>query len=273
MMRSLFTGVSGLNSLQFGMDVIGNNVANVNTVGFKGSRAEFADQFYQSTTSANATRPVAVEAGLGAFVNGTTTSYAQGSFQRTDISSDVGIQGKGFFSIASAADSDPSLYTRAGNFVVDKDGKFRTADGYYLKGYEGDTAPTGGDTPSWDVQVDFSTVTRYSVGNDGALTTFAQDGTSEVVGYLALATFTSEVGLSHEAGTYFSASAASGDATYSGANTGSAGAFQGGVLEQSNADLSRELVNMIITQRGFDANARIITTSDELLQTAVNLKR
>ncbi|HEY8964861.1 MAG TPA: flagellar hook-basal body complex protein [Candidatus Methylacidiphilales bacterium] len=303
MVRSLFSAVSGLVNHQTAMDVIGNNIANVDTAGFKASTAQFGQAFSQNARLANSSTPIGLDIGLGSRVEGTSTDYSQGAFQRTDVPSDVGISGQGFFTVntATTASAGSTVYTRAGNFVVDVDGYLRTADGYYVQGYTG-TGATGngfssslGSTfvsttaPSTSVaqsslsniriptsMFDSTTgttlqVSQYNIGTNGAITVTDSAGGSQVVGYLTLANVQNENGLSDQGQGYYTTTAASGTPSFYAADTGPVGATQSGALELSNSDVATQFSNMIVIQRGYDANAKVITTSSQMLQTAVNM--
>src|SRR5690349_12472905 len=130
MLRSLFSGVSGMLSNQNEMDVIGNNIANANTSAFKSGRADFAESFQQVSRTATTNQPVGLSVGLGAGVVSTTTDYSQGVFQRTNVPSDMAINGDGWFAVQSTGGND--YVTRKGDFIVDSNGFLRTSDGNFL---------------------------------------------------------------------------------------------------------------------------------------------
>src|ERR1700677_3596556 len=148
MMQSLFTGVSGMLSNQTDMDVIGNNIANANTTAFKSSTADFTESFLQLSRAATTNDPVGLGVGLGTEVLTTTTNFNQGVFQTTNVPSDMGINGNGFFSVQSISGND--YVTRNGEFVEDSQGFLRTATGNYLMGFAGavpPVSPTAGFPP------------------------------------------------------------------------------------------------------------------------------
>jgi len=421
MLRSMFSGVSGLRAHQTMMDVVGNNIANVNTIGYKESTVVFGDTLSQLTQSAAApqngvggTNPSQV--GLGVRVNAIANNFAQGSAQSTGKSTDMMIQGDGFFVVKQG---EQSLYTRAGAFSLDTDGNLVTPDGGYVQGWAASTrgdvntnAPTGqlnipvgkimpslptsvgtvggnlnpskttdnavppvttndglatttfttydklgtkgtitaqltqnpdvaqsgkwsvvfkdstgatitpatggGDltfvdgkltttganakptvtlTDGTTVTVDLSSLTAYSdasgksaltqasdgapVGTltaftlnpDGTITGAFSNGMKQTLGQLAMATFNNPEGLEKAGGTLFTVTTNSGGAQIGTAQTGGRGKLLSGQLEMSNVDLSTEFTNLILAQRGFQANSKIISTSDEILQEVVNLKR
>ena len=414
MLRSMFSGVTGLRSHQTMMDAIGNNIANVNTVGFKSSQVVFQDLLSQmlrgASTPANggagATNPAQV--GLGVRVGAITTLFNQGASQSTGRMTDVSIQGDGFF---TAALGGQQMFTRAGSFSFDNAGRLVTSDGATLQGWAADRTgtvdrnqPVGemkmppgqvsppsqthsttitGNLPSdaatgdiystsigvydqegefnnvtfkftktatanqwsataydaddvampgstktldfdpttgsmttatpytftppggyWDaagITVDFGTpgspdalvqfagsprvaavsqdgspigeLQSFSIAQDGLITGVFSNGRSKALGQLAIASFNNPSGLEKMGGTMFRATVNSGLAQIGTAGNGGRGLLAAGTVEMSNVDLAQEFTNLIVAQRGFQANSRVITSSDELLQDLVNLKR
>jgi flagellar hook protein FlgE len=412
----MFSGVSGLRAHQTMMDVVGNNIANVNTTGYKQSTVIFGDTLSQLTQSAAApqngvggTNPAQV--GLGVRVNAITNNFAQGSAQSTGKSTDMMIQGDGFFVVKQG---EQSYYTRAGAFSLDTAGNLVTPEGAYVQGWTASTtgevntnAPTGqlnvpvgkilpslptttavvggnlnpstttdnagvttnngqatttfntydklgtkgtitaslvqdpAASGTWTyafkdgsgaavapatgsgtltfvdgkltsaavdskptvaladgttVVIDLSTLTGYSdasgkssvtqssdgapVGTlnsftlnpDGTITGSFSNGMKSTLGQIALATFNNPAGLEKSGGTLFSVTTNSGTAQVGSAQSGGRGKLLSGQLEMSNVDLSTEFTNLILAQRGFQANSKIITASDEILQTVINIK-
>ncbi|MEW1955603.1 flagellar hook protein FlgE [Terrabacter sp. NPDC080008] len=391
MLRSLYSGISGLRAHQTMLDVTGNNIANVNTTGFKGSSTEFQDTLSQLTQGAagpqaatGGTNPAQI--GLGVRVAAVTTSFTQGSAQTTGKATDMMISGDGFFMTDRGGQQ---YFTRAGAFGLDAAGHLVGPDGGILQGWMADAtgrvntgAPTtglvlsptamiparattgvdvGGNLPSdaaagttlqrdiqvydgngvartlslsftrsatgWNVAgtdasgatgtgslaftngtqatpgsltvggitVALGTVTGYagsstvaatgqngyeagtleafSVGADGSLVGSFSNGVRQAVGRVALARFTNPAGLEKAGESSYTSTANSGTAQVGQAGDAGFGALMGGALEMSNVDLSQEFTNLIVAQRGFQANARIITTSDQVLQELVDLKR
>ncbi|HEY0215131.1 MAG TPA: flagellar hook protein FlgE [Cellulomonas sp.] len=397
MLRSLFSGISGLRSHQTMLDVTGNNIANVNTTGFKSSQTQFQDTLSQVLNNAGAaqdgtggTNPAQV--GLGVRVAGITTSFTQGASQLTGRSTDMMIQGDGFFVVRKGAET---FYTRAGSFDFDSTGQMTLpGDGALVQGWMAVngvvdtnapltdlTVPSGtvmgaigstkasflgnldsdaatGTTKTLDLEVydatgnprdvsltltksatgwtmsatdgtavypaapatdvpvtfdaasaitspttfalggvtvDLSAITGYAgvdtvktgvqdgraagvlqsfeLGADGTITGSFSNGLKQSIGRIALANFTNPAGLQKAGGSLFESSVNSGDAQVGVAGAGGRGSLAGGALEMSNVDLSSEFTSLIIAQRGFQANSRVITTSDEVLQELVNLKR
>ncbi len=435
MMRSMFSGVSGLRAHQTRMDVIGNNVANVNTVGFKSGRVTFQEIFSQtlkgasspdSATGRGGSNPMQIGLGLG--VGAVDTITTRGSLQRTDNPTDMAIEGDGFF-ICKGGSADTFKFTRAGNFTIDKLGNLVTGSGLNVYGWQklktdgsgefdaevpiepinlytddyrnkriisakatssaklagnldasmvednsatpapentftvpmtiydklgndykinvvfnkeevasstetiwtwtidtgaeigsGATAATGtitfdeegiitdGELPDlveftpvdagtdmFEVQLDFSKLTSFaadnsvkpqsvdgytsgslvtfSVGSDGVLTGIYDNGQQQSLGLMAISGFENPAGLQKVGDNMYIPTTNSGDYKAVKAGSNGVGTLNPGTLEMSNVDLSKEFTEMIITQRGFQANSRIITTSDEMLQELVNLKR
>ncbi|MEN6312925.1 MAG: flagellar hook protein FlgE [Clostridiaceae bacterium] len=437
MMRSMFSGVSGLRAHQTRMDVIGNNVANVNTVGFKSGRVTFQEIFSQtlkgasspdSSTGRGGTNPMQIGLGLG--VGAVDTITTRGSLQRTDNPTDMSIEGDGFF-ICKGGSADTFKFTRAGNFGIDKLGNLVTGSGLNVYGWQalktdgsgefdaekpieplnlysdayrnkriiaakatstaelsgnldassldiatasaqGKTAPTftvpmtiydnlGNDykvnvnfqkatstatgstwnctitpptgttatpattivltfdtngmlttttptsvdvtvdppdsagTGNFVMKIDFSKINSFasdnsvkpktvdgypsgslvtfSVGSDGILTGIYDNGQQQSLGLLALSGFENPAGLQKVGDNMYIPTTNSGDYKAVKAGSNGVGTMNPGTLEMSNVDLSKEFTEMIVTQRGFQANSRIITTSDEMLQELVNLKR
>ncbi|MGW8432910.1 flagellar hook protein FlgE [Curtobacterium citreum] len=391
MLRSLYSGISGLRSHQEMLDVTGNNIANVNTVAFKSSSTVFQDTLSQMTqgaggpqTGIGGTNPAQI--GLGVQVAGVSTNFAQGSAQATGKATDLMISGDGFFVTRLGNDT---VYSRAGAFDFDADGRLVSADGKIVQGYPatngvvnqggqlGDivlpldaaapatrttTATVTGNLPSetavggtrvrestvfdasgtkqtltltytrtatgWSVAgtdgqggtgtgtltfgadgkltaggsltvggivVDMTqlsgfatldtssiasqngkaagTLQGYSIAKDGTVVGTFSNGASLAIGRIALATFANPAGLEKTGASGYRATANSGQATVGAPGDPGVGQLASGTLEMSNVDLSQEFTNLIVAQRGFQANARIITTSDEVLQELTNLKR
>jgi len=399
MLRSLFSGISGLRAHQQMMDVTGNNIANVNTAGFKSSQAVFQDTLNQMLKAPaspqgavqGGTNPAQV--GLGVQLSGISTNFTQGSAQTTGRSTDLMISGDGFFTVKTGQET---LYTRSGSFSFDADGGLVTNEGARVQGWVADaegniasnTTPTdmslpistllapsqstsvtfagnlpsdakegtvitpsltvydasgnpseltltltkGADTDTWavkvsdgttefdggtvtfaangttpapasltfpaeagDIAVDLAGLTNYagtttvapqkqdgyamgslqgfSITKDGQLVGSFTNGLRKPLGQIALASFNNSAGLEKAGGSMFRTTVNSGVPQMGTPGGGSRGAIMGGTLEMSNVDLASEFTNLIIAQRGFQANSKIISTSDELLNDLINLKR
>jgi flagellar hook protein FlgE len=278
----MFSGVTGLRAHQTMMDVIGNNIANVNTAGFKASRATFTDVYYQTLQAA--TEPSGEEDGAGG-TNPSQIGYGaqvasidllntRGGYMQTDKTTDLYIAGEGYFVIGNTT-ADTS-YTRVGNFTFDPEGNLVDAQGNHVQGKNGTEEIDADDTLAdlEAVQIDSADYSSIAIGKDGAITGVSNTtGNVETLAHIALAIFPNPDGLTQEGTLYMTSSANSGDPAFSPANSVAAGAIVTGGLEMSNVDLSKQFTDMIIAQRGFQANSRVITTSDEILQELVNLKR
>ncbi|MDR7252832.1 flagellar hook protein FlgE [Nocardioides sp. BE266] len=279
MLRSLFSGISGLRANQTMLDVTGNNIANANTVGFKATTTVFQDTLSQIMRGAGAagatnggTNPIQV--GLGVQVAATRGNFNQGSAQVTGSATDLMIQGDGMFVLGSGADR---VYTRAGAFTWDESGNLVSASGKKVQGY----AP--GDPGGALVDINLNALsatlpagvemTSYSIGSDGILRGTFSDDVQRDIAVVAVANFTNPAGLERVGETAFRASANSGAPDLGVAGQGSRGELMGGTLEMSNVDLSAEFTNLILAQRGFQASSRVITTSDQVLEELVNIKR
>ncbi|TIC83527.1 flagellar hook-basal body complex protein [Nocardioides sp. GY 10113] len=288
MLRSLFAGISGLRTNQSMLDVTGNNIANANTTGFKSSSTVFSDTLSQMLTAASAgnadrggTNPVQV--GLGVQLAATALNLNQGSAQTTGRTTDLMIQGDGFFVLR---DGQENVYTRAGAFTFDQSGVLVAPSGMRVQGYAVDAAGAVDTTALVDVTLDTTALglgvdasgnpielTSYSISADGKIRGVFSDGVQRDVAQLAIADFNNPAGLEKIGDTAFRESANSGVAELGTAGQGQRGQLMAGALEMSNVDLSAEFTNLILAQRGFQASSRVITTSDQVLEELVNIKR
>ncbi|MFA6300641.1 MAG: flagellar hook-basal body complex protein [Nocardioides sp.] len=284
MLRSLFAGISGLRVNQTMLDVTGNNIANANTIGFKSSTVVFQDTLSQMLTGASGasanqggTNPIQV--GLGVQVAAVASNLLQGSAQMTGRATDLMIQGDGMFVLQ---DGNEQIYTRAGAFTFDETGTLVSPSGARVQGYALDAAglatggliditlDTAGLTPAVPVGVE---LTSYAIGADGKIRGVFSDGVQRDMAQLALADFNNPNGLERVGETAFRESANSGTAEIDIPGAGQRGTLIGGALEMSNVDLAAEFTNLILAQRGFQASSRVITTSDQVLEDLVNIKR
>ena len=282
MLRSLFSAISGLRANPTMLDVTGNNIANANTAGYKGTSIVFQDTLSQMLTSASApagnrggTNPIQV--GLGVQVGGTTTNLNQGSAQATGRATDLMIQGDGFFMVRRNGED---LFTRAGAFSFDSAGQLVTLDGDTVQGYRADAAgniaggnPVDVTVPEMADENAANPLRSYNIGGDGVITGIFDDGTRRPLFQLALANFANPEGLERAGDTAFRESTNSGAAQVGAPGSGRRGSLIGGSLEMSNVDLAQEFTNLIVAQRGFQATSRVITTSDSVLEELVNIKR
>lgn len=260
MLRSLYSGVSGMKNFQTKLDVIGNNIANVNTYGFKKGRTTFSDLISQSISLAQAPAGGngginAKQVGLGSQAGSIDTIHTQGSLQSTGRPLDLAITGDGYFIVSDGA---TDYYTRTGNFYFDADRNIVNSDGLVLQG-------TGINIPA-DAQ-------SFSIGKNGAITYVNAAGVTANGGQIQIAKFNNPEGLEKVGGNVFRESQNSGDPVTNNPGTNGLGDINSGFLEMSNVDLTDEFTDMIVAQRGFQSNSKIITTSDEILQEIVNLKR
>lgn len=267
MLRSLFTAISGLGAHQKMLDVAANNIANVNTTGFKSSSVVFEDTLSQTlqggggaTATNGGTNPIQV--GLGVRLAGTALNFTQGSSQATGVTSNMLINGDGFFVVAK---NGQQLYTRAGNFTLDSAGNLVSPDGGIVEDPSGNPLNLPG--------LINGTYVSWSIDPNGNINAVNAAGTTTTIGQVGVASFANPNGLEKVGDTSFQASPNSGPAQLGTANTGSRGSITSGYVEMSNVDLSQELTGLIIAERGFQANSKVITTSDEVLQTLVNLKQ
>jgi len=266
MVRSLWTGASGMIGQQAQVDVISNNLANVNTHGFKKQRVEFEDLIYQTLRVAgtpateNTVVPVGVQMGHGVRVAATQRVFSQGSLQQTDVPTDMAIAGEGFFRVQMFDGS--WAYTRNGTFKVDSDGRMVTSNGFWL-------------LPDIIMPEGFLPET-ISVSRDGRVTVIVPDiDPSEAleVGRLELYRFPNPVGLMAVGDNLFRVSAASGDPIPGIPGFDGMGTIQNRFLEMSNVAVVQEMVNLIVAQRAYEFNSRTIQTSDSMLGTATALRR
>jgi flagellar hook protein FlgE len=275
MMRAMDAAVSGLKNHQTLLDVTANNIANVNTIGYKASRATFADSLSQMEIGATApgngqAGRNAAQVGLGVQLASIDNLMGGGSLQSTGETTDLAIEGEGMFVVADG--TPPAVptqveYTRAGNFTFNDEGYLTTQSGEYVLG-----AKAPGEAPNTFLTVPKG-ATNVSIGQDGGVSYIPEGGAERATaGYVSIARFQNEAGLVRTTGSNWIESAASGKAQ-DGTPGGNFGLTISGTLEMSNVELASEFTNMIDAQRGFEANSRTITTADEMLQDLVNLKR
>ncbi|WP_419961632.1 flagellar basal body rod protein FlgG [Psychrobacillus sp. BM2] len=267
MIRSLYSGISGMKNFQTKLDVIGNNISNVNTYGFKKGRTIFKDLISQTTSGASGATGTrggvnAKQVGLGSQLASIDTIQTGGSLQSTGNTLDLAISGDGFFQVADSDKLTTDIsYTRAGNFYMDSNGDLVNGDGKYLIGVGSLILNIPTDAQS------------MSIGQDGTVTYVDVDGVLQTEGQIELAKFPNSGGLTKSGSNYFIESPASGEPVIGAPLTSGLGTINSGFLEMSNVDLSEEFTDMIVAQRGFQANTRIITTSDSILEELINLKR
>lgn len=269
------SGVSALRTFMKGLEVIGNNIANVNTTAYKSSKAQYADSFSNilqrsalSTASSSNTSFLGV--GTGVTLSGISANFAQGSLESTGKPTDLGIAGNGFFIVKSPTDGNVYA-TRSGDFRWDDNGYLVNAQGYRVQGSNGDvqqgTPPTGAELQS------------VTIDRGGNVVEFYSDGTSATNNQILMQNFKDVSALTKEGNNLYSGFPSAGPLTTTlavGTNapgTNGLGSIQSGTLELSNVDLTNEFSDLITTQRSFQAGSRLITVSDTILEDIVNLKQ
>jgi len=271
MMRSLWTAATGMISQQQNVDTIAHNLANVNTYGYKKERMEFKTLFYEiiaraDLDPANRTgRPVNLQIGHGVRPISTARIFSQGNLERTDNSNDIAIEGDGFFVVDRGGEL---YYTKDGAMkasVTDEGSMLVTAEGYPIMGLD--------DTPLY-IPANVS-IKDLSINEEGALSYLNSQGQYEDLGLqIKLVQFSNPQGLEAVGSNLLKITSASGPALVEAdGETNRISRFRQGVLEMSNVQVAEEMVNLIVAQRAYDINSKAITTSDEMLQTANNLKR
>ncbi|HEX5215037.1 MAG TPA: flagellar basal-body rod protein FlgG [Vicinamibacterales bacterium] len=254
MIRALYTAASGMTAQQANIDNVAHNLANVNTSGFKKARVEFEDLVYDkaktagSPTSASAETPVGLETGLGVRAVATSRDFARGNLKATSGPLDLAIEGDGFFQVQTP--SGEVGYTRAGAFHLSSDGSIVTAEGYQLE-------------PNISVPPNATNLTISKQGIVSA-TIAGQTGAQEI-GTIELATFQNPAGLSAMGGNLFMATTASGEPQVGAPGEDGRGTVAQGFTEDSNVSVVEEMVNMILGQRAYEANSRVIKAADEML--------
>jgi flagellar hook protein FlgE len=275
----MFAAISGLRVHQVMLDVTANDIANVNTIGYKSARTTFKDALNQvqrgasgPTAALGGTNATAV--GLGVQLNSVDNLLQSGAIQSTGAPLDVAIQGDGFFRVATYDGTafGEVFYTRAGNFTRDLSGYVVTPEGYYVIGYTLDSA---GSPTTTETQIQIPTDAKsVTIGQDGIISVVDSAGTVTNVAAISLAKFPNDQGLDRVSGNKFRASNNSGtEIAGTPGDTNGLGTLIPGAIEMSNVDLAQQFTNMITAQRGFQANSRIISAADEMLQELVNLKR
>lgn len=262
MLRSLWTAASGMQAQQLNIDVLSNNLANVNTTGFKRSRADFQDLLYETLRLAGASSssttevPTGIQLGHGTRPAAVQKIFMQGEYKQTKNELDIAIEGDGFFQITMP--DGETAYSRAGAFKVDSEGRIVTSDGYLME-------------PEISVPDDSM---QIAIGTDGTVSVQqAGENQATEVGTIQLARFINPAGLNSIGRNLFLPTSASGDVITGTAGEDGFGTLAQGFLEMSNVSVVEEMVNLITAQRAYEINSKSIQAADEMLQIANNLKR
>ncbi|MCJ1909761.1 flagellar hook-basal body complex protein [Planococcus ruber] len=258
MLRSMYSGVSGMKGFQTKLDVIGNNIANVNTIGYKKSTINFQDLLSQNL-SGSGVNPMQV--GLGSMTAAINTIHTPGSSMTTGVGTDLSIMGDGYFVVQDPDNAANRFLTRAGNFVLNSTGQLVNPQGYQVVGTNG------------PITINPQTYDSFTINGQGEVYAKTAAGAETLIANIGISNPPNPSGLSKVGGSLYEITNASGGSTAV-QTVGNANTQLGtGMLEMSNVDLTEEFTEMIVAQRGFQANSRTITTSDEILQEVVNLKR
>lgn len=260
MIRALYTSITGMNAQELQLNVVSNNLANVNTTGFKKSSAQFEDLFYQTLRAAGAETvgggqvPTGIQVGMGVRPSSVQKVFTQGDFVQTSNDLDMAIEGRGFFKILRDGDE---FYTRDGSFKQDSDGFIVTSNGDRLQ-------------PEFQIPPDTVVI---EIDSGGLIT--ALDANSDVIAsqQLTITGFVNPAGLKATGDNLYLETEASGDPFEDDPGTEGLGTILQYTLESSNVNVTEEIVNLIITQRAFESNSKGITTADQLLEIANNLVR
>jgi len=261
MIRALYTAATGMIAQQTQIDTTSNNISNVNTIGYKKQRAEFADLMYQTmtyagtATSGTSISPTGIEVGLGVRPTAIAKQFTQGNFKETGNSLDMAITGNGFFQIQLP--DGTTGYTRNGSFKLDADGNVVNSDGYQM-------------IPNIVIPAD---ATQINVSVDGIVSVLqsGQTATTEI-GQIELANFINPAGLHSLGDNNFINTSASGDPVLSNPGLNGIGQVRQQFVEMSNVELVDEMTDLITGQRAYEASSKVITTSDQMLQTVNGLK-
>ena len=262
MIRGLYTAATGMNAQQHQIDVTSNNIANVNTIGFKKDRAEFQDLMYESLnytagrTSATTLNPTGIDVGLGVRVSGIQKDFIQGDLKPTGNPLDVAIEGKGFFRLTLP--NGEIAYTRNGAFKLNEEGSLVNGSGYKVE-------------PEIVIP---STFKNVSIAKDGIVTALdPATGNTEELGQIELTDFINPAGLNPLGDSLFQVTTASGDPIDGIATEDALGGLRQSMVESSNVALVNEMVDLITAQRAYEANSKSITTTDDMLDIVNRLKR
>lgn len=282
MMPAMYAAVSGLEAHQTMLNVVANDLANVDTIGYKSQRTTFMDELSQtlnagsgSTATNGGSNPMQV--GLGVRVGSIDNQMSEGSIQSTSNPLDIAIQGDGFITVGGGTPPTAPpftsglptamTYTRAGDLTTNALGFLTTSTGEYVLG----NSASGAGAPNTYINIPPGSI-NVSIGQDGSVSyTNPTTGTASIAGYITLASFPNEAGLSRAGSSQWAASANSGAASYGTPSTGNFGTTLAGSLEMSNVDMASEFTNMIEAQSGYEANSRVITTGNQMIQNLLQM--
>ncbi|MGE3304132.1 MAG: flagellar basal-body rod protein FlgG [Hyphomonadaceae bacterium] len=261
-MRALSIAATGMMAQQLNVEVISNNIANMNTTGFKRQRAQFEDMLYQtmerpgaSTSAQGNVAPLGIQVGVGVRPGTVGRVTEQGNLTQTGNDYDLAISGAGYFQVLLP--SGETAYTRAGNLAINADGQLVTGEGYTID--PAITIPVG--------------ATKVTISRDGTVeAAVAGSATPTQVGQIELASFVNPAGLDAQGDNLFKETVASGAPTSSTPGSDNLGALMQGFLETSNVNAVEEISALIVAQRAYEMNAKVITASDEMLQTTSQLR-
>lgn len=260
--RALFIAATGMEAQRINIDVISNNLANVNTTGYKKSRADFQELMYQTIKPVGAVSadgvevPTGIQIGLGVKPAAVQKIFQQGDFVSTGNNLDMVIEGKGFFQITTP--DGEIAYTRSGAFKLDSEGNIVTSDGYAME-------------PAITIP---SNALEISLSSDGTVSVLQAGNITPVeVGQVEIAQFVNPGGLKAIGKNLFLPSGSSGEATTGTPGLEGLGTINQGFLELSNVNVVEEMVNMIVSQRAYELNSKVIQSTDEMLALANNIKR
>jgi flagellar basal-body rod protein FlgG len=259
MLDSLYIGASGMHAQQTNVDVISNNLANVNTSAFKKNRVSFEDLMYRETSRQNGLLGASESVhrlGVGTGVSGTSKVFTAGELKKSDSPLDIAIRGQGFLEVSMPDGS--SAYTRSGSMEVNRDGFLTTSEGYLLK-------------PSIQIPGDATEIVIEPAGR--VMVRIPADKELLEVGHLDLVNFTNPGGLNPNGGNLYLASDRSGDPQIGKPGENGFGTLAQSFLETSNVKLMEEMINLIIAQRAYEINAKVVQASDEMLAMSNNLRR
>jgi flagellar basal-body rod protein FlgG len=262
MIRALYTAASGMDAQQTNIDNIAHNLSNVNTTGFKKSRVEFQDLVYQqvtqagSPTSTSSEAPIGLETGLGTRAVGTARDFGAGNLKATGAPLDLAIEGRGFFQVSTP--DGTTAYTRSGALHLNGQGQLVTAEGYAIE-------------PALTIPAN---ATSISISRQGIVSvSIPGQSAAQEIGTLELASFQNPAGLTALGGNLFAPTTASGEATTGVPGTDGMGTVVQSFLEESNVSVVEEMVNMILGQRAYEANSKVVKAADEMLQQVNNMPR